>query len=87
METALPRDLLGLNRDHWSIENHLHRNKDVTLGEDWRTNNKGYAPENISLLGDMALSVFKTVSKSPRKALEYFQDNKNRAIKAITGFY
>jgi hypothetical protein len=86
-ETALPKDILGFNREHWGIENRLHRNKDVTLGEDWRTNSKDYAPENMSLLGDLTLSVFKTVSSSPRKALEYFQDDKNRAIQALTGFY
>jgi predicted transposase YbfD/YdcC len=86
-ETALPKDILGFNRGHWGIENHLHRNKDVTLCEDWRTNNKDYAPENMSLLGDLTLSVFKTVSPSPRKALEYFQDDRSRAIQALTGFH
>jgi hypothetical protein len=31
---ASPKALLSYNRDHGRIENNLHRNKDVTLGED-----------------------------------------------------
>jgi hypothetical protein len=86
-ETALPKDILGLNRNHWGIENHLHRNKDVTLGEDGYTNNKDHSPENISLLGDLILSICKRVCSSPKRAIEYFQDDRNRAIQAIMGFY
>lgn len=85
--TAHPQQLLDFNRSHWSIENNLHRNKDVTLGEDACTNRKDHAPENISSLNNVTLSILKTVSTSPRRALEYFQDDKNRAIRAVIGFY
>jgi hypothetical protein len=86
-EAASPQDILGLNRSHWAIENCLHRNKDVTLGEDGRTNNKDHAPENISSLNNLVLSILKTAAPSPRRAIEHFQDDKNRAIQAVTGFY
>jgi predicted transposase YbfD/YdcC len=38
---ASPHALLIYNRDHWRIENNLHRNKDVTLGEDAYTSRQG----------------------------------------------
>ena len=40
--------LLAFNRNHWSIENQLHRNKDVTLDEDKATNRKDNAPATSS---------------------------------------
>jgi len=59
-DEALPQALLGYNRQHWRIENNLHRNKDVTLGEDGYTNRKDHAPRNIFSLNNLALFVFKT---------------------------
>lgn len=85
--TAHPQQLLDFNRSHWEIENNLHRNKDVTLAEDACTNRKGYAPENIASLNNLTLSILKTAGTSPRRAIEYFQDDKNRAIRAVAGFY
>jgi predicted transposase YbfD/YdcC len=84
---ALPQQLLDYNRSHWQIENNLHRNKDMILAEDACTNRKDHAPENIASLNNLTLSILKTVNASPRRALEYFQDDKNRAIRAVAGFY
>jgi predicted transposase YbfD/YdcC len=80
---ATPKNLLGFNRIHWSIEI-MHRNKDVFLQEDWCTNRKDNAPSVMFVLNNLTLTIGKTVSSSPTQALEYFQDNKNRAIKLVS---
>ena len=67
-------------RLHWRIENNLHRNKDVTLGEDGATNRKDNAPRNIASLNNLTLAIFKSVNPSPKRAMEYFQNDRNRAI-------
>lgn len=84
-DEASPQALLGYNRQHWRIENNLHRNKDVTLGEDGVTNRKDHAPRNIFSLNNLVLWLFKTTGLTPKKALESFQDDKNRAIAAVCG--
>jgi ribonuclease BN (tRNA processing enzyme) len=79
-ERASPAELLSLNRDHWGIEV-MHRHKDFTLGEDGYTNRCDHAPRNISTMLAFALRILKTVSTSPTRAIEHFQDNRNRAIR------
>lgn len=44
-------------RGHWGIENRVHWEKDVTLKEDTNGIRKGQAPENLSLLKNMALNI------------------------------
>jgi predicted transposase YbfD/YdcC len=79
-QEASPEALLGYNRQHWRIESNLHRNKDVALGEDGFTNRKDRAPRNIFSLNNLVLFMSKTAGLTPRKAIETFQDDKNRAI-------
>ena len=83
---ASPQDILKTNRHHWGIEI-MHRNKDVFLGEDGYTNRNDNAPANIFSLTSFVLAILKTVSSSPTRALEYFQDDKNRAIRLLSGFH
>jgi predicted transposase YbfD/YdcC len=45
-------------RGHWSIENNLHRVKDVSFGEDKSTIKKGKAPQVMSMLRNLVISVF-----------------------------
>lgn len=77
---ASPQMLLELSRSHWGIEV-MHRHKDFTLGEDGYTNRLDHAPRNISSILAFALRILKTVSPSPTRAIEHFQDNRNRAIR------
>jgi predicted transposase YbfD/YdcC len=84
-DESTPADILNLNREHWSIENKLHRNKDVILGEDRYTNRSDHAPRNIFSINNLVLGIFKAVRLSPKRALEHFQDDKNRAIHAVCG--
>ncbi len=46
-------------RGHWGIENSLHRQLDVTFGEDQCRVRKGHADTNLSLLRRTALSLLK----------------------------
>ena len=82
-EEASPQDLLTLNRKHWGIEI-MHRNKDVFLHEDGCTSRKNNAPHVIFVLHNLVLEICKSISSSPTKALEYFQDDKNRAVRLFS---
>ena len=61
--TSLPpaaadaRRLLALKRGHWSIENGLHRTKDLALGEDASLVHLGAGPTVMALLRDTAVSL------------------------------
>jgi hypothetical protein len=84
--TSLPLDnpqrILRLSRDHWKIET-MHRDKDVTLGEDSYTNRSGHAPRSIFTLISAARTLLKRISPSPTRAIEMVQDNRNKAIRFI----
>ena len=83
---ASPQALLGVNRDHWRIEI-MHRNKDVILGEDGYANRCDNAPRNIFSLTGFVLKILKSVAPSPTRAIEHFQDDRNRAMRLFSGFY
>lgn len=57
---------LRLTRGHWSVENQLHWLLDVAFLEDDCAIYSGHAPQNLSLLRKMALSLIR--SDSSRKA-------------------
>ena len=78
-----PEALLCANRDHWGIEI-MHRNKDVILGEDTYTNRSDNAPRNIFSLLGFALNILKSVSPSPTRAIEQFQDDRNKALRLFS---
>ena len=48
-----------LTRGHWSIENQLHWNPDVTFKEDVSRAGKGYAAQNMSAIRKLTLQVVK----------------------------
>lgn len=56
-EVAGPARLLTLWRGHWTIENRVHRHKDVTFGEDAATVRRRQGPVVMALLRDCALNV------------------------------
>lgn len=49
--------LLKLARAHWSIENGVHRVRDVTMGEDACTVTSGSAPQVLAALRNAARTV------------------------------
>lgn len=56
-EQANPARLLALRRGHWTIENRLHRRKDVTFGEDASLIHAGQGPIVMALLRDAAVNL------------------------------
>lgn len=64
--------LAGYARNHWSIENQLHRSLDVVLHEDKTAVAKGEAAENLATLRRIALATLRhdtTVSGSAPKKM------------------
>jgi hypothetical protein len=61
--TSLPPDradaatVLALRRAHWTIENQVHRHKDVNLGEDASLILLDHGPTSLALLRDAALNL------------------------------
>lgn len=60
-----------LARGHWSIENQLHWNLDVTFKEDACRARKGFAAQNLSTIRKLAMQIIKghTDKRSLRKRL------------------
>ncbi len=56
-DRADPARLLALKRGHGTIENRLHRRKDVSFGEDASLIHAGQGPTVLALLRDAAVSV------------------------------
>src|SRR5271157_6418569 len=56
------------------------------LGEDDYTNRCDNAPRNIFSLTGFVLKILKSVAPSPTRAIEHFQDDRNRAIRLFSGF-
>ena len=79
---ASAEHLMNINRKHLGIAI-MHRNNDVMLGEDGHTNRLDNAPRNVFSLTSFALKVMCSVSPSPTRAIEHFQDNRSRAIPMI----
>ena len=78
-----PERILRLNRHHWRIEA-MHRDKDVTLGEDGYTNRSDHAPRNIFTLTSAARTLLKRISNSPTRAIEMVQDNRSKAVRFLS---
>jgi predicted transposase YbfD/YdcC len=65
-EEAGPDDLLGLARDHWSIENGQHHRRDRTQREDHCTVRDTFVARTLSLFRSLAIFVFKQQADSQR---------------------
>lgn len=54
--------LLDLTRNHWSIENGLHRVRDVTLGEDQCLARKGSTPEVLAGIRNAVVNLLRRIN-------------------------
>jgi predicted transposase YbfD/YdcC len=88
--TSLPPDaadaarLLALKRGHWSVENGLHRAKDVALGEDRRLIHTGAGPMVMSLLRDTALGLlYQTGRRAVTSRLRALADGPAAALALV----
>jgi predicted transposase YbfD/YdcC len=50
-------ELLAIRREHWGIENALHWTLDVVMDEDLARNRKDNGPQNLAVLGRLALNI------------------------------
>jgi predicted transposase YbfD/YdcC len=60
---------MRIAREHWSIENHLHRALDVVFHEDESKIRFGAAAENMAMLRRMALELVKRDTSYPKRSL------------------
>lgn len=71
------KQILEMLREHWCIENLLHWVKDLVFLEDRQTLRKGNAPQIMSLLRGMCISICNLVKfRSISEALHNFQKHK-----------
>jgi predicted transposase YbfD/YdcC len=56
---ASPAQLAAYVRGQWSIENGLHRVRDVTQGEDASQVRAGHAPQNLAALRNLVINLFR----------------------------
>lgn len=78
-----PKDMLGLSRDHWQVENRLFHVRDVTFKEDTCRVRSGTAPQALAHIRDAALNLIRKRNQKPRPAREAFAANPKSAIRAI----
>jgi predicted transposase YbfD/YdcC len=55
-----PEKMMQAVRDHWLVENDLHWPLDVVFSEDSARTRKDHAPQNLSIIRQMALSMLKS---------------------------
>ena len=85
-ETADPVRLLTLRRGHWTIENRLHRRKDVTFGEDASLIHVGAGPTVMALLRDAAVSLLHRAGVQRVAArLRTHSQHPDRAVALVVG--
>ena len=68
-QRASAENLLAFNRNHWAIENQLHRVRDMTFNEDRSTLRKGSSPQLMASLRNTAIQVIKRANLTPAYAL------------------
>lgn len=78
-----PKTLLKLNRDHWKIENNLHRTKDTTFKEDASTIHIGNAAHNMATFRNTAVSILENYSDAVSDKIEEFQRFPKRMLKLL----
>jgi hypothetical protein len=55
---TIAAQVCDLIRGHWSIENSLHRTRDVIFNEDTSTIRSGHAPQTMAILKNIVTSLF-----------------------------
>ena len=79
-----PQLLLEANRGHWTIENSVHRTRDVQLGEDACAVHKDRAPQVLAALRNMLLAVLRlTGHQSIAAAIDLYSAQPEQALVTI----
>ena len=83
---ANAKALLQLSRDHWSIENNLHRVRDVSFGEDACTVTSGSAPQFLAALRNAVTTILRrNKHRNIARAQRSFSARPGAAIALLAG--
>lgn len=83
---ASPQQLMKFLRDHWKIENNLHRTRDMAFDEDRSTIRKGNAPEVMASLRNTVIQIAQKIkqpmamvhhigSRFPKRIIKILNEN------------
>ena len=79
------KQLLALNRGHWTVENGNHRRRDGILGEDSCRMRTRHGPANNALFNNMALAIiFQAGYTNLAAATDAYQSKRNKGFRTIT---
>lgn len=83
-EEANAKRLLELVRGHWSIENQLHRVRDVTFGEDGCRVRSGSAPQVLAAIRNTAIVILRKINpKNIAAAIRFSMAKPRRTLKIL----
>jgi predicted transposase YbfD/YdcC len=89
--TSLPREragakqLLGLSRGHWGIENGLHGVRDGTLREDASRIRKGSGPQVMAIVRNIAIFVFERMGhKGAASATRHYVCHPEESLEVLS---
>jgi predicted transposase YbfD/YdcC len=85
-EKADPKRLMQLWRDHWGIENGLHRTRDMAFDEDRSTVRKGNSTQIMAALRNTAIQITRKLnlsialathigSRFPKRIIKFLNEN------------
>jgi predicted transposase YbfD/YdcC len=84
-ERAGAKQLLGLIRGHWGIENGLHGVRDGTLREDASRVSKGSASEVMAVLRNIVIFVFERMGhRSAARATRHYMCHPEKSLKILS---
>jgi predicted transposase YbfD/YdcC len=84
-ERAGAKQLLGLTRGHWGIENGLHGVRDGTLREDASRIRKGSGPQVMAILRNIAIFVFERMGhKSAASATRHYVCHPQESLEVLS---
>ena len=84
-ERAGARELLGLTRGHWGIENGRHGVRDGTLREDASRIRKGSGPEVMAALRNIVIFLFKRLGhKSAAAATRHYVCHPEESLEVLS---
>jgi len=84
-EEADAQRVLAWVRGHWTIENHIHRTRDVQMNEDASTVRRGQAPRVLAALSNSIIGLLaRRGYTSVKKAVELFRAKPALALNLIS---
>ena len=82
-QQADAKRLLGLVRGHWAIENNLHWERDVVMGEDASRIRKGTAPQVMAALRNSIIHLADGVANGLASAIRTMNNCFSQALSLL----